>query len=211
MTIHDLYRKVSRPFRRRRMADFIQTFQPIKGTRILDVGGYPGFWAEVDIAAHVTTLNLQAVPVAEAMRHRCSSMEGDGTNLPFDDGEFDIVFSNSVIEHLGHFEAQARFAREIRRVGRKYYVQTPAREFFVEPHLLTPFVHWLPVRVQRRLLRHWTVWGRVAKPTRGQVEQFLSEVRLLTFGEFSELFPERPVSRERVFGLTKSYVAIRAV
>jgi 2-polyprenyl-3-methyl-5-hydroxy-6-metoxy-1,4-benzoquinol methylase len=59
---------------------------------------------------------------------------------------FDIVFSNSVIEHVGDAESQQQFAHEIARVGRAYWVQTPNRRFPVEPHLLTPFLHFLPTR-----------------------------------------------------------------
>jgi hypothetical protein len=144
MTIHDVFAKVSPRFRRRRMADFMARFRPYRGTRILDVGGYPAFWAETSTEAHITILNIHPFEVTGAMQDRCAAVVGDGTNLPFKDGGFDIVFSNSVIEHLRNWEAQQQFAREVRHVGRRYWVQTPAHEFFVEPHLLTPCVHWLP-------------------------------------------------------------------
>ena len=87
------------------MADFMARFRPSKGTRILDVGGDPGFWAETDTEARITILNLHPLEVMATMRDRCTAVIGDGTNLHFDDGEFDIVFSNSVIEHLRTWEA----------------------------------------------------------------------------------------------------------
>ena len=77
-------------------------------------------------------------------------MAGDGRALPFRDEAFDVVFSNSVIEHVGDAASQRRFAREVARVGRAYWVQTPNRWFPVEQHLLTPLVHWLPKSWQRR-------------------------------------------------------------
>jgi len=208
MTIHDVFAKVSPRFRRRRMADFMARFRPGKGTRILDVGGYPGFWAEANTEAHITILNIHPFEVMEAMRDRCTPVIGDGTNLHFGDGEFDIVFSNSVIEHLRTWEAQQQFAQEVRRVGRHYWVQTPAREFFVEPHLLTPCIHWLPRAVQLKLARRWTFWGIIERPTQPRAEEYVSELRLLKFDEVSELFPESLILRERFFGFTKSYVAI---
>ena len=207
MTIYDIYGRVSPHFRRRRMANFLRRFSPGAGTRILDVGGFPAFWEDTDFDAHITTLNLQAVEVPPAMRARCTAMIGDGTRLPFGDGEFDIVFSNSVIEHLGGWEQQQRFAREICRVGRRYYVQTPAREFPVEPHLLAPFIHWLPMGLQRRLVRNGTGWGLITRPTPGQVEAILGEIRLLTFEELQALFPDSLILREKFLGFTKSYSA----
>ena len=66
--------------------------------------------------------------------------------LPFGDGSFDFVFSNSAIEHLRTPERQRRFAVEVARVGKRYCVQTPNRWFPLESHLLTPWVHYLPKR-----------------------------------------------------------------
>jgi hypothetical protein len=119
------------------------------------------------------------------------------------------VFSNSVIEHLSSFDRQMAFACEARRVGRKLWIQTPAKEFFVEPHLLAPFVHFLPVSLQRRVIRRFTVWGIMTKPSPAQVEAFLQEVRLLSFAEMQQLFPDCEIRREVAFGFTKSYVAVR--
>ena len=134
---------------------------------------------------------------------------GDGTKLPYAEQEFDVVFSNSVIEHVGTFEQQRRFADEARRVGKRLWVQTPAKCFFIEPHLITPFIHWLPRWVSRQLLRYGTVWGWLTKPTKTEVENFLNEVRLLNYKEMKRLFPDCRIHRERFFGLTKSYIAIR--
>ena len=210
MTIYDVYGRVSPHFRRRRIATFLRLFAPDETTRILDVGGFPQFWAGVPIRAHITTLNLQAVEVPADLRERCTAMVGDGTRLPFDDGSFDIVFSNSVIEHLGSREQQERFAREIRRVGRRYYVQTPAQEFPVEPHLLAPFIHWLPMGLRRKLVRYGTGWGLLTKPTPATIDAFLQEIRLLTFREFQALFPGSTILKEKLLGFTKSYSALQA-
>ena len=207
----NIYGRVSPHFRRRRMANFLRHFPLTKETRSLDVGGFPQFWAETDLDAHITTLNLQAVEVPASMRDRCTAVTGDGTRLPFSDGEFDIVFSNSVIEHLGSWENQERFAGEVRRVGRRYYVQTPAREFPVEPHLLAPFIHWLPLGLQRRLVRYGTGWGLLTKPSPKQTEDFLQEIRLLTFQEFQRLFPGSVILKEKLLGFTKSYSALDRV
>ena len=110
-------------------------------------------------------------------------------------------------------ESQRRFAREVARVGRGYWVQTPNRWFPVEQHLLTPLVHWLPKGWQRRIVPRFTVWAALVRPPadrrRFYVEHYLNEVRLLSAREVAELFPEARVIRERVLGWTKSLVAMR--
>lgn len=87
-------------------------------------------------------------------------------------------------------------------------MQTPAREFPVEPHLLAPFIHWLPLSLQRRLVRYGTGWGLLTKPTPRQIEDFLQEIRLLTFDEFQRLFPDSTILKEKLLGFTKSYSAL---
>ena len=133
----------------------------------------------------------------------------DGCFLPFPDKIFDVVYSNSVIEHLGNLENQRRFAAECRRVGVRYYVQTPNKWFPIEPHLLTPFVHWLPPWFQRRLLRNFTIWGLITRPTTQQCETFLQEIRMLDRQELRQLFPDAEIHHERVLGLTKSLIAVK--
>jgi hypothetical protein len=209
VNIHRIYGAISPLFRRRRMRRFRQILGPRAGERLLDVGGTPSFWAGMDVAAEITLLNLRPPGIPPAPAPRLTWREGDGCALPFADASFDVVFSNSVIEHVGPWQRQQAFAREARRVGRRLWVQTPAREFFIEPHLIAPFIHWLPRRWQRRLIRHGTVRGWVERPDARAVDAFLDEVRLLTFGEMRTLFPDCTILRERFLGLTKSYIAVR--
>jgi hypothetical protein len=129
--------------------------------------------------------------------------------LDFADHSFDIAFSNSVIEHVGALDEQRAFADELRRVGRQLWVQTPARSFFFEPHLLTPFIHFLPHSWQRRLVRNFTLWGWVTRPSQASVDRMLGELRLLDYATFRALFPDCEIRRERFLGFTKSFVAVR--
>jgi hypothetical protein len=207
--IHRLYALIFKTFRRKRMEQLLAFARFTPSTRALDVGGHPWFWKGVELPCRVTLLNLSVPPELEPYRDRFDLVAGDGTRLAYADREFDLAVSNSVIEHVGTWENQQRFAREIRRVADRLWVQTPAREFFIEPHLLAPVVHWLPRRVQRRLIRNFTGFGWLARPSPARVEAFLDEVRLLTYAEMRELFPDCEIRRERVLGLTKSYVAVR--
>ncbi len=207
LTPDRLYEVFHPRFVRRRMQRFLETFAPDERTTILDVGGTPLNWSLAHCAAQVTLLN--PMPVGDVEAPNLSYVAGDGRDLHFADGAFEIVFSNSVIEHLGTLEDQRRFAAEVRRVGRAVWVQTPARSFPVEAHFLTPFVQFLPKGWQRRLARHLTVWGLLARPTLERVDDLIDELRLLTLDEMRSLFPDCEIRRERFLGLTKAYIAVR--
>jgi SAM-dependent methyltransferase len=209
MDIHSVYGLFLRPFRRRRMRAFQSSFRPTEGTTILDVGGTPFNWELAGIRSQLTLLNLSPPGGFDALPASYRFVEGSGTRLEFEQGAFDVAFSNSVIEHLASWEQQQAFAREIRRVARGLWVQTPARGFPIEPHLMTPFLHYLPLAWQRRLLRNFSVWGLIARPSRKAMDDFLRQTRLLGYQEMRELFPDCEIRRERFLGLTKSYVAVR--
>jgi hypothetical protein len=209
MDVHSVYELFLRRFRRRRMRAFERCFRPGERTTILDVGGTAFNWQLVEARSRITLLNLELPEGFDELPPNYGLVVGSALDLEFEDGAFDVGFSNSVIEHLGTRERQEAFAREIRRVGRGVWVQTPARGFPVEPHLLTPFVHYLPRSWQRRLLRNFTVWGWITRPSPEAVEGFLRELRPLGYREMRELFPDCEVRRERFLGLTKAYVAVR--
>jgi hypothetical protein len=155
-----------------------------------------------------------SAPAGQGMRLQAQrgvprQIRGDGRRLPFADGAFDVAYSNSVIEHVGDGEDQRRFAAEVRRVAARLWVQTPSRWFPVEPHLVAPFVHFLPRRLQHVLARWATPWGWENRPSAEQARAFVDGIRLLTFREMRELFPDCEILRERFLGLTKSFVALR--
>jgi len=208
MDIHRVYRALGTGFRRRRMRRFERVFRPTPKTRILDVGGTRFPWELVESRPRVTLLNLAPAP-GDAAPGRFTQVTASGTRLPHLDASFDIAYCNSVIEHVGAHDAQAALAAQLRRVARGLWVQTPARGFFFEPHLLTPFFHYLPRGWQRRLVRNFTVWGWLARPDPQRAKQIVDEIRLLTYREFAALFPDCEIQRERFLGWTKSYVAVR--
>ena len=180
-------------------------------TRVLDVGGTPETWEMLAVRPRVTLLNTPRTKAELA--GAAWWVAGDGRALPFRDAAFDVVFSNSVIEHVGDAASQRRFAGEVARVGRAYWVQTPNRWFPVEQHLLTPIVHWLPKAWQRRIVPRFSVWSLLVHPSLDRrafyVTHYLEEVRLLDESEFASMFPGARIIRERVCGWTKSLVAMR--
>ena len=183
---------------------FYQHFHIQPETTVLDIGGREFNWSLMPFTPHVTILNLG---IQGPQSGRFDWVLGDARKLPFPDGSFEIVFSNSVIEHLGSAEDQRRFANEVRRVGPSYYVQTPNRNFFLEPHVVTPFFHWLPRKWQRRLLRNFTLWGWITRPDANAQDRYLNTTRMLNCAEFRALFPDAEIWKERFLGLTKSFVA----
>ena len=118
----------------------------------------------------------------------------DARAMPFADGEFDVAYCNSLIEHI---EAADRpvVAAEIRRVARRWFVQTPNLWFPLDPHTLLPGYQFLPAALQRRV-------GRL-----GATGASYERVRLLDAAELSRLFPDARIIRERVGPLTKSLIA----
>ena len=193
------------------MLRFAAEMQLTAGTRVLDIGGTPELWDLLPVRPRLTLLNTPRAK--DDLAGADEWVAGDGRVLPFRTGAFDVVFSNSVIEHVGDGDSQRRFAAEAMRVGRAYWVQTPNRWFPVEQHLLTPLIHWMPRVWQRAVLPRWNVWQFVAKPSedrrRFYIEHYLRDVRLLSADELGGLFPGARIIRERFLGWTKSLVALQ--
>ena len=188
------------------MAMFIDALKPTRETRILDVGGTVTFWAASGVTSPIIVLNPASWASGDGPEN-VTFCRGDGTAMGYSDNEFDIVFSNSVIEHLGTIEKQQKMAREIRRVGRAYWVQTPARWFPFDGHLIVPFVHWLPRRVHR-YLAPITPYALLSRAPAADVRAIVDEIRFLSMREMKILFPEALLWREKAFWLTKSFVVV---
>jgi ubiquinone/menaquinone biosynthesis C-methylase UbiE len=192
------------------MQALYREFRITATTRVLDVGGTLEIWSSAPVLPQLVMLNLP-----QAGEPACTYVEGDACHLPFADGSFDLVFSNSVIEHVGSREAQAQFARELARVGRGYWVQTPNRYFPIETHLLTPFVHWLPKSWSHWMIERFTIWELIVRPTadrkRWYIDQFRDQIRLLSAADMARLFPDAMIRKERFVLLTKSLIAMRAL
>lgn len=213
MDIHGLYFHIFRIWRARRMARFEELLNPGEEDILLDVGGYPATWtSRPQLTRRIDCMNVHSVDWNPSLApgHRIKTLVGDGCDLQYGDGSYDILFSNSVIEHVGDWQRQCDFAKEARRTGRKLWIQTPAFGCPVEPHFLAPFVHWLPVSVRRRLLRWFTPWGWMIKPTQQHIDMTIAETQLLTKKQVRQLFPDCTIITERFLLIfPKSYIAYR--
>ena len=202
----DIHRPLARYFRSRRLRRFARSFSVGGQTKVLDLGGAEYYWPWLQVRPRVTVANYAA---RDLKRVTLDWVRADGRNLPFRDGAFDVVYCNSVLEHLPDEASREAMAREIERVGLGYSVQTPNRWFPLEAHTLTPAFHFLPKRWQARLARNFTIWGRLQRPSRAEARGFVENIRLLSARDLQRLFPGAAIERERFLGLTKSLIAVR--
>jgi SAM-dependent methyltransferase len=176
--------------RRRRHERFFAMCELARGARVLDVG-----CGTLGLRALESDLDITGVDMAERPDYPGPFVQADAAiGLPFADGEFDLVYSSSVIEHVPPAR-RAAFATEVRRVGRGWFVQTPALSFPIEPHSLLPFAHWLPTALRRP---YWRLGAAGA----------WEEISLLSRREMEVLFG--PALPERVGPLAKSWVCVQA-
>jgi hypothetical protein len=176
--------------------------------RILDIGGTNEFWEQRGWAeredAEITLLNLFEEPREHA---NIIPVVGDATDLAeYADNSFDVAFSNSVIEHLFTADAQAAMAREVQRVARAFWVQTPNFWFPMEPHFLFPGWHWLPIELRVAIIRRRAVGWRGPCSDPKSARELVREIRLMRRRELEQLFPSATVISERWHGLSKSFI-----
>lgn len=196
--------------------------------RILDVGGTMMFWKSMGFdqleGIEIVLLNLEAAPVDSPY---FTSLAGDATYMPqFKDKEFDIVFSNSVIEHVGDDFQQESMAREIMRVGKAYFVQTPNLFFPIESHSCMPLYQFMPEFMRTLALYYFDITGggigrtiqawkarltfrrfeRLPHESWERCQSRVKGLRLLSRRKFQRFFPNGILYQEKCFGLTKSFI-----
>lgn len=218
-----LFQSLHKRFRERR---FRRTEQLIRSLlvekekiTILDVGGRPVYWEmlpqDLRAVTQITCLNFGGeldTYSSEASNLSVTTTTGDGRDMPqFNNASFDIVHSNSVIEHVGSLRDMAAFAAETRRVGKAYYVQTPNFWFPIEPHYAFPFIHWLPEQARLWLHTHISL-GYAHKCSFETALERIDHTKMIGSFMLRQLFPDAEISKERLlFFFVKSITAIREV
>jgi SAM-dependent methyltransferase len=190
--------------RERKLELFLRELSPTAETSVLDVGadelgfgdgdgcGTLNFFEErYPWPERITALGLHDGTGFRERYPHIPYVQGDACALPFEDGAFDVVFSNAVIEHVGDRERQRRFVSEALRVGRRVFLTTPDRRFPVEVHTRLPLVHWLPDALSHPVYR---ALGR----------EEATDVELLTRRSLAGLFP----GHVRIVSLGLTLVAI---
>jgi len=196
---------MQRKWRRQRMAQFSKTMHLREGMRILDLGGTPEIWNFLESQLDVTLLNLpEETSRWETNIHRnFKFVDGDACFAEmFSDNSFDLVFSNSVIEHLST-EQQVDFARTVRRLAPSWWVQTPSINFPIEAHCNLPFWWRYPDAAKEWWIEHWRRQGDFFLMHQMQTTHALTRERMLS------LFDNCEMIIETFLGLEKSCIAYR--
>lgn len=200
--------------RGRRVADLVaRAAEGGRPIRILDLGGEPGYWRVIDrsvleaAGAKITLVNPQAQSFDDPL---FEAVQGDACDLSeYADNSFDLVHSNSVVEHVGDWPRMEAFAREARRLAPRYYVQTPYFWFPVEPHFSAPFFHWRSEQARAGALMKRRLGFVDRASDMGEAMRAVQHARLLDKRQFRYLFPDADHIDEKLAGLTKSLIAIR--
>lgn len=176
--------------------------------RILDIGGDVHFWRSMgwdEPEARVTLLNLGMTSLAPEEESSFEVVVGNALELPYVAGDFDLVFSNSVIEHVGSWANQQRFASEVQRMQCAFLVQTPSLWFPLEAHSHIPLFQFIPHRLRALAIMRFNINYFPRRSTYAGALQVSHSTRMLTKRQFARLFPGAAIHTERLFGLTKSY------
>ena len=192
-----------------RWAEFRRRFPDLADMRVLDLGGVAAQWAaRPERPARVVVLNLDHAPAPELPG--VTAVRGDACDLPaaLRGERFDLVYSNSVLEHVGGHARRAAFADTVHAAAGRHWVQTPYRYFPVEPHWLLPGFQFLPVPARAVLSERWP-YGHIRSPDRATALADVTSVELIGRTELAAYFPGSEIWAERFGGLVKSLVAVR--
>lgn len=199
--------------RKRRFSVFLDTIKklPDRPLKILDVGGLEKCWEAMNYTGNMHSITLLNLTTEQCHYDNFHSISGNACSMSqLKNCKFDIVFSNSVIEHLGTFPNQKKMAEEIKQIAPYYYIQTPNFWFPLEPHFLFPFFHWFPLNVRVFLVSKFSLGWFPKASTHKKAKDLVGGIRLMKKSELHHLFPEAKIIRERFGGLTKSFIVVKA-
>lgn len=207
----ELVHRISKKFRENRSKVFLETFklENCSGLRILDLGGHPGLsiFENFPHSCEVVYLNIyEESKFRDSLFNNQTYVQGDARKIPFPTSHFDIVYSNSLIEHVGELEEQAKVAHEIMRVGRGYWIQTPYKHFPIEHHYNFPFFQYASKKIKLWIYYNWSY----SYHKKNSLDY--EEIHLLNIRQVKNLFPNASqFYLEKLGPLTKSIVAIKKI
>jgi hypothetical protein len=199
---------IASSLRAKRWKRFVELFPGISEMRVLDLGGTAASWAAAPVRpAELVLLNLVAQPHDQPW---IISIVGDVCALPADLARqrFDVVYSNSVIEHVGGHSRRMDMAHVVHSMADRHWVQTPYRYFPLEPHWTFPGMQFLPTTLRAKVAMKWPLAWTKAPDYRSAVNAAL-EIDLLDRTQMRYYFPDSDFLTESVAGLPKSLIATR--
>ncbi|HEY0534244.1 MAG TPA: class I SAM-dependent methyltransferase [Actinoplanes sp.] len=220
MPLHSLrWRLVDRPgsvgdrMRKRRAGWLTQQFPDLAEMSVIDLGGRASSWIAAPVRPkHVHIVNLEGETGLESaeLPPWAEVDYGDACNLPAAilDRTYDLVFCNSVLEHVGGHERRQRLADAVHKLAPSHWVQTPYRYFPIEPHFVAPFLQFLPNAAQATLAHRWPL-VHTRPADRAEAIESALWIELLDRTQMRYYFPDSTLRSERFAGLTKSVIAVR--
>lgn len=197
---------LSAHYRMRRWHDFAATFPDIGHMSVLDLGGDARAWRSSPVRpAQVTLLNIHPQNIDEPWME---ALVGDACDPPDNLPKTDLIYSNSVIEHVGGHWRRQRFI-EVVRTADQYWVQTPNRYFPIEPHFMLPWIQHLPYRLQQTLISRWPLGNYGDVTSSDEALRHAMNIGLLSYAEMRGYFPDAEIRKEKFCGLTKSFIAVK--
>jgi hypothetical protein len=194
--------------RARRWETFIRRFPEFAQMSVLDLGGTAGAWRLVPARpARLVLLNIAPPGELEGAQ----SAIGDACDPPdwVRRERFDLVFSNSLIEHVGGHWRRERFAEVVRDRGERYWIQTPNRYFPLEPHYVAPLFQFVPLAARAWLVARWPVGSLATVKDPAVCLAQAQQTELVGRTEMRGYFPDAEMLDERVLGVSKSLIALR--
>ncbi len=211
----DSYNSFANRLRRKRCKLFFEIVDKLSSKlnrplNILDIGGTENFWKMLDSGKLIHQITLLNKTFSDNNNNDFVKVVGDARDMKnFSANQFDIIFSNSVIEHLGSFENQKKMAEEVKSLSKNFFIQTLFFYFPLEPHFGIPFYHWFPKKLRIWLIMHFDLgWYKKIKDKEAAALT-VSKIRLLKKSELKLLFPNATIKKEKFLGFTKSYLVIR--
>jgi hypothetical protein len=206
-------RSVGGRARARRLELTKRMFPELEDMTVIDLGGTAEAWATARIRPrHVTVINIEEPGesqdgITAILGDACSAVETlQSAGL---ETRCDVVFSNAVLEHVGGHANRVRFAESVHALSDRHWVQTPYRYFPIEPHWLFPGLQFLPVAARVQIAAVWPLAHSKAESVDNARHEVLW-TELIGMTEMRDLFPDSDIIRERLAGLTKSLIAVRA-
>jgi hypothetical protein len=186
-----------------------ETFPDLAQMSVLDLGGAVYTWQRAPVRpkhVHVVNMTPGQLDVPEWAEFDL----GDACALPpqIARRRYDLVFSNSVIEHVGGHERRERFAESVHQLSDAHWIQTPYRYFPVEPHWMAPGAQFLPVAGRAQVVRRWPLSYKRGRSADLALRTVLW-VELLDRTQLRYYFPDSLIRTETVLGIPKSLIAYR--
>lgn len=176
---------------------------------VIDLGGTLRTWQWAPVRAkHVHIVNISKPPAE--IPDWAEVDYGDACALPahISSRRYDLVFSNSVLEHVGGHERRLRFAESVHRLSDRHWIQTPHRYFPIEPHWMFPGLQFAPVPVRAYVARRWPL-SSAAGWSREAALQTVMWTDMIGRTQMRMYFPDSEIFSERLYGLTKSLIAVK--